>query len=111
MGPKKYKKQKQIKNQNKIIMDISGTIINISETKSGISKSGNKWSSAEYTLSFMDHDREKHFSFSVTGEKINSLNIQLGCSYKIYYDIDAHEYNGKWYNSFIAWKAESIKSK
>ena len=43
-------------------------------------------------------------AFTVFGEdKIKQLNIQNGEDLTIQFDIDAREYNGRWYNDFRAY--------
>ena len=45
--------------------------------------------------------------FEVFGEeRLNQMNIQEGQELKVSFDIDAREYNGRWYNSIRAWKVE-----
>ena len=47
--------------------------------------------------------------FEVCGEdKISLFNIQIGDELKLFFDVDAKEYNGRWYNSFKAWKVEKV---
>ena len=42
--------------------------------------------------------------FRVFGEdKINQFNIQSGEELTVSFDIDAHEYNGRWFNNITAW--------
>ena len=47
--------------------------------------------------------------FEVYGQdKIGQYNLQVGGSYTVSFDIDAREYNGKWYNSLRAWGVISL---
>lgn len=34
------------------------------------------------------------------------MNIQMGETLTVSFDIDAHEYNGRWFNDISAWKVE-----
>ena len=36
-------------------------------------------------------------------EKINQFNIQLGEEMTVSFDIDSHEYQGRWFNDVRAW--------
>ena len=58
----------------------------------------------------MQHDNgqyAKFVSFRVMGqEKIAQLNIQVGQYITVSLDINAHEYNGRWYNEINAFKVE-----
>lgn len=33
------------------------------------------------------------------------MNIQIGAEMTVSFDIDAHEYNGRWFNDIRAWRA------
>ena len=58
----------------------------------------------------MQHDNgqfAKFVSFRVSGqEKIAQLNIQAGQYITVSLGINAHEYNGRWYNEISAFKVE-----
>ena len=80
-------------------MKITGKIIDVLEELSGIAKkSGNKYKIARYILETSGQYPQKVF-FEVFGNtNINSFDIKKGENVTILCDIDAHEYNGKWYN-------------
>ena len=45
--------------------------------------------------------------FNVFGaDKIAQFNIQAGDELTVSFDINAREYNGRWYNDIRAWKVE-----
>ena len=47
--------------------------------------------------------------FDVFGEdKINQFNIQAGEELTVHFDIDAREWQGRWFNSIRAWKVERV---
>ena len=51
----------------------------------------------------------KHIVFSVFGDsRWDGMRIVEGQDMHVYFDIDAHEYNGRWYNEVSAWKAVPI---
>ena len=87
--------------------EINGKIIAVLEQKTGIVKStGNKWISQSYVIETCD-TYPKKLCFEVFGEdKIKESNIQLMEELTVVFDIDAREYNGRWYNSF---KVRSVK--
>lgn len=45
----------------------------------------------------------KKLAFDVTNDKIDQLNIQFGEILTVQFDINAREYNGRWFNSVNAW--------
>lgn len=47
--------------------------------------------------------------FSVFGaDKIAQFAIKIGDHLTVSFDLDAHEYQGRWYNSVRAWKVERV---
>lgn len=86
-------------------MEITGKIIAVLPANSGVSaRTGNPWKSQEYVLETHEQYPRK-VCFRVFGEeKINQFNIQSGEELIVSFDIDAHEYNGRWFNSINAWQ-------
>ena len=81
-------------------MDLTGTIIAVMPAQSGTSsRTGNPWMSQEYVLE-VPAQYPKRMVFRIFGEdRIKQFNIQQGeQNVTIQFDIDAHEYNGRWFN-------------
>lgn len=92
-------------------MEITGKIIAILEERSGTSSSGREWRVQSYLLETLENTQynQPKMQFDVWGsDRIAAMNIQQGMIYKISFDIDAREYNGRWFNTIRAWKAELI---
>ena len=85
-------------------MELTGRIIAVLEAKSGTSsKTGNQWMMQGYVIE-VPGQYPRRCAFTVFGEdKIKQLNIQNGEDLTIQFDIDAREYNGRWYNDFRAY--------
>lgn len=86
---------------------ITGKIIAALPHKSGVSqRTGNPWELAEYVVE--THEQySKKCVFQVSGtERINSMNLQVGDEVTVYIDIDAHEYNGRWFNNISAYRVD-----
>ena len=85
-------------------MELTGKIIVVQEAKSGTSsKTGNPWMMQEFVIE-MPGQYPRHCAFTVFGEdRIKQMNIQNGEDLTVQFDIDAREYNGKWYNDFRAY--------
>lgn len=85
-------------------MELTGSIIAVLEAKRGTSsKTGNPWMMQGYVIE-VPGQYPRRFAFTVFGEdKIKQLNIQNGEDLTIQFDIDAREYNGRWYNDFRAY--------
>ena len=85
-------------------MEITGKIIAVLPAQGGVSqRTGNPWKSQDYVIE--THDQyPKRCCFRVFGEeKINQFNIQLGEEMTVSFDIDSHEYQGRWFNDVRAW--------
>ena len=92
-------------------MEISGKIIAALEPRGGVSqRTGNTWKSQEFVIE--THEQyPKRCVFRVFGEdRLRDFNIQVGEELTVSFDIDAHEYNGKWFNSVNAWKVEPAQA-
>ena len=85
-------------------IELTGRIIAVLEAKRGTSsKTGNPWMMQGYVIE-VPGQYPRRFAFTVFGEdKIKQLNIQNGEDLTIQFDIDAREYNGRWYNDFRAY--------
>ena len=82
--------------------EITGKIIAVLPTKSGTSARGTQWSSQ--TAVIETHEQyPKRVAFDVLGDKITEFNLRVGEEVTVSFDINAREYNGKWFNSVNAW--------
>lgn len=88
-------------------MEISGKIIQVLPERGGVSqRTGSEWKVGSYILETMEQYPKKCV-FEVFGsDKIAQMNIQVGQSLTVSLDIDAHEYNGRWYNQIRAWRVQ-----
>ena len=88
-------------------MELSGKVIAVLPQRSGQSKSsGNNWMSQDYVIE--THEQyPRRMCFNVYGEdKIKQFNIQLGEEITVSFDINAREWQGRWFNDLRAWKIE-----
>lgn len=83
-------------------MELQGKIIAVLPERSGTSQRGNQWRSITYVLETQEQYPKK-LAFDVTNDKIDQLNIQFGEILTVQFDINAREYNGRWFNSINAW--------
>lgn len=86
-------------------MEITGKIIAVLPANSGVSaRTGNAWMSQEYVIETVNEQYPRKCCFRVFGEdKIKQFNIQSGEMMTVSFDIDAHEYNGRYFNNITAW--------
>ena len=97
----------ETKNQYKLrykIMDLTGKVIAILPASSGVSqRTGNPWMSQDYVIE-VPGQYPKKCLFRIFGEdRIKQFNIQMGEDITVQFDIDAHEFNGRWFNDIRAY--------
>lgn len=85
-------------------MELTGTIIAVMQAKSGVSaRTGNPWMSQEYVIE-VPGQYPKRCVFTIFGEdRIKQFGIQQGVTGTVQFDIDAHEYQGRWFNEVRAY--------
>lgn len=83
-------------------MEIQGKIIAVLPVRSGTSASGKQWSSQTAVIETVEQYPKK-LAFDIMGDKIQAFNVQQGESLTVHFDFDAHESNGRWFNSCRAW--------
>lgn len=90
-------------------MEITGKIIAVLPPKQGVSQNtGNAWMCQDYVLETQEMYPKK-VCFNVFGaEKIQEMNIQLGETLTVSLEINANEYQGKWYNQVKGWKVVRV---
>ena len=73
-------------------------------TQSGVSqRSGNPWKSREYVVEIPGQYPRK-ICFKVFGEdRLKQFNLRKDEEVTVQFDIDAHEYNGRWFNEVRAY--------
>lgn len=88
-------------------MEIEGKIIAVLPARGGTSaRTGAAWKSQEFVIETFDQYPRKCV-FRIFGEdRLNQMNVQLGEVLRVSFDIDAHEYNGRWYNDVSAWRVD-----
>lgn len=84
-------------------MELEGRISVVMPVNSGVSqRNGNSWKSQEFILEyywFPNQVEPSHMVMRVFGEeKINKFNLQPNDNVKVRFHLEAHEYNGRWYN-------------
>lgn len=85
-------------------MELTGRIIAVMAAQSGVSaRTGNSWMSQDYVIE-VPGQYPKRCVFRIFGEdRIKQFNIQMNEDVTIQFDIDAHEYQGRWFNDIRAY--------
>lgn len=88
-------------------MEIKGKIIAVMEKRSGVSQSGKAWATQEYVIETINEQYPKRCVFNVFGEEnIQKFAMEVGKVVTVHFDINAREYNGRWYNDVRAWRVD-----
>jgi len=88
-------------------MELQGKVIAVLPARSGVSARG-EWKSQSFVIETHDSFPRK-MVFDVFGEeRLTRFNIQLGQEVNVSFDIDAHEYNGRWFNDIRAFDVRLV---
>lgn len=75
--------------------------------RSGVSARG-EWKSQSFVIETHDSFPRK-MVFDVFGaDRLARFNIQMGQEVSVSFDIDAHEYNGRWFNNIRAFDVRLV---
>ena len=89
-------------------MEIQGKIIAALPARTGESARG-PWKVQEFVLETVDTQYPRKMVFDVFGEdRLNRFNIQIGQTVNVAFDIDAREYNGRWFNTIRAFDVRQV---
>ena len=93
-------------------MEFTGRIIKALEPRGGVSnRTGNPWKMQDFVIEETMGQFPKRMVFNVFGEEnLTRFNIQEGQELTVSFDINAREYNGRWYTSIRGWKAEAASA-
>lgn len=88
-------------------MELTGKIIAVLPERGGVSaRTGSEWKVATYVLETMEQYPRK-MAFEVFGsDRIAQFAVQVGETLTVSFDIDAREYQGRWFNTIRAWKVD-----
>lgn len=88
-------------------MELQGKVIAVLPERSGVSARG-EWKAQSYVIETHDQYPRK-MVFDVFGaDRISRFNIQIGQEVTVSFDIDAHEYQGRWFNSVRAFDVRLV---
>lgn len=92
-------------------MELTGKIIAEFNERGGVSnRTGNEWKAKSYVLE-VPGEFPRKLVFDVFGvDRLQAFNIQIGETLTVHFDIDAHEYNGRWFNDVRAFRIDRGQS-
>ena len=90
---------------------VVGTIEKLMPISKGVSAAGREWVKQDIVMSMANGQFVKHLAATVMGqERIDNFKRRGGDNIVAYLDIDAREYNSRWYNSINIWRVERVGS-
>lgn len=94
-------------------MELQGKIIAVLDPKTGESKrnEGEKWMSQDFVMEYASGQYSRKMVFNIWGEeKINRANLHVGDEVAVQFDVDAREWNGRWFTDIKAYHVEHINA-
>ncbi len=90
-------------------MELQGKVIAALPERSGVSQRGTEWKVQEFVIETQEQYPKK-MVFEVFGsDRLSRFNIQIGQTVLVAFDIDAREWNGRWFNSIRAYDVRQIQ--
>lgn len=88
-------------------MELQGKVIAALPERNGVSARG-EWKAQDFVIE--THESYPHkMVFTVFGaDRLARFNIQIGQEVMVSFDIDAREYNGRWFNSIRAFDVRMV---
>ena len=88
-------------------MELQGKVIAVLPERSGISARG-EWKCQTYVIETQEQYPKK-MAFGVFGaDRIANFGIRIGMVVDVSFDIDAHEYQGRYFNQIRAWDVKNV---
>lgn len=89
-------------------MELQGKVIVAMPERSGVSQRG-EWKSQEFVIETHDSQYPRKLVFTVFGaDRLQRFNIQVGQDVLVAFDIDAHEWNGRWFPDIRAYDVRQV---
>lgn len=89
-------------------MELQGKVIAALPERSGVSQRG-EWKSQDFVVETHDAQYPRKLVFTVFGiDRLQRFNIQVGQEVLVAFDIDAHEWNGRWFNDVRAYDVRQV---
>lgn len=95
-------------------MEITGTIKAMTKLAEGVSsKTGNPWKKQGFVIENNGGGIATGLYFEVFNDRIDQMTaagMKVDAVGKLYFDVHAHNYNGRWFNDVRGWKWEPGQS-
>ena len=88
-------------------MELQGRVIVVMEPREGTSARG-PWKSQQYVIETHDQYPKKMVVDIFGADRIDQFAIKAGEEIIVSFDVDAHEYQGRWFNNIRAWNIQRV---
>ncbi|MDO4992546.1 MAG: DUF3127 domain-containing protein [Prevotellaceae bacterium] len=89
-------------------MELQGKVIAALPERSGVSARG-EWKAQEFVIEYQEGQYPRHLVFNVWGaDRLQRFNIQIGQTVLVAFDIDAREWNGRWFTDIRAFDVRQV---
>ena len=89
-------------------MELQGKVIAALPERSGVSARG-EWKSQEFVIEYQEGQYPRKMVFNVWGaDRLQRFNIQIGQTVLVAFDVDAHEWNGRWFTDIRAFDVRQV---
>ena len=89
-------------------MELQGKVIAALPERSGVSARG-ECKSQEFVIEYQEGQYPRHLVFTVFGaDRLQRFNIQIGQTVLVAFDVDAHEWNGRWFTDIRAFDVRLV---
>lgn len=89
-------------------MELQGKVIAALPERSGVSARG-EWKTQEFVIEYQEGQYPRHLVFNVFGaDRLQRFNIQIGQTVLVAFDIDAREWNGRWFTDIRAFDVRQV---
>lgn len=89
-------------------MELQGKVIAVLPERSGVSQRG-EWKSQEFVIQYQEGQYPRHLCFNVFGaERLQRFNIQIGQTVLVAFDIDARQWNDRWFTDIRAYDVRQV---
>ena len=87
---------------------IKGKVHAILAEQSVTSAGGKAWAKIDFVIEETEGQYPKKVSFTAMGDKILPVvkSLSVGQLVEVHYNLDAREYNGKWFTNINAWRID-----
>ena len=87
-------------------MEITGKVVAVPPVQSGMSARG-PWKKATVVVEYEGGQYPKRAVLTNMKDAENFCQLRVGDTYKFYFNMEARESNGKWFQDIKCWKWES----